>query len=248
MLEPSFTLIKLKALVITKIGEKLMKYYIDTGNLAEIETALSQNLIDGITTNPTLVMKEGKDFKFLLTSISKLLKQYKVSKDFTVSAEVTAPDTKGMVAQGKELAKIDPHIIVKIPMTIEGLQAVRELAKFKIRCNVTLCFSVNQAVMAAKAGAFIVSPFIGRLDDSGEDGSELIERIRVAYDNYGYQTQILAASIRTENHVENATLSGSDIATIPNKVLTKLITHPLTKKGLEQFNKDWETFQKGQKK
>lgn len=222
-----------------------MKYYIDTGNLTEIETALQQQIIDGITTNPTLVMKEGKDFKFLLTSIAKLLKTYKVSKDFTVSAEVTAPDTKGMVAQGKELAKIDSHIIVKIPMTIEGLQAVRELAKSKIRCNVTLCFSVNQAVLAAKAGAFVVSPFIGRLDDAKEDGIQVVKDIRLAFDNYGFKTQILAASIRSVDHVTQSILAGAEIATIPNKVLTQLVKHPLTDKGLDKFNKDWETFQKG---
>lgn len=222
-----------------------MKYYIDTGNLNDIESALQKNLIDGITTNPSLVLKEGKDFKFLLTSIAALLKKYKVDKDFTVSAEVTAPDTKGMVAQGKELVKIDSHIIVKIPMTIEGLQAVRELAKAKIRCNVTLCFSVNQAILAAKAGAFCVSPFIGRLDDIKEDGLGLIQDIRVAFDNYNVDTKILAASIRSNEHVTGSTLAGADIATIPSKILFQLIKHPLTDKGIDKFNADWKKFQEG---
>ena len=221
-----------------------MKLYIDTGNIDEIEKALSLKLIDGITTNPSLILKEGKNFKDLLKKIDSLLKKYAVSKDFTVSAEVTASDSKGMFSQGKELASLSKFIIVKVPLNEEGLLAVRLLSAKGIRTNVTLCFSVNQALLAAKAGAFIVSPFVGRLNDIGQGGMQLLEDIKKVYTYYGFKTQILGASIRDTKQVSDASLLGIDIVTVPSKVLFSLMSHELTTKGIEKFNQDWESYLK----
>ena len=172
-----------------------------------------------------------------------ILSEY--SKDFTVSAEVTKDLADEMVEQGLELAALDPHIVIKIPMTEEGIKAVRRLSDKGIRTNVTLCFSVEQALLAAKAGAFLISPFLGRLDDIGEDGLKLVHEIRTVYDNYGFDTQILSASIRSINHVKHCSLIGSDVITMPYKVFAQMFNHSLTDKGLEKFKADWEEFLNG---
>lgn len=219
-----------------------MKIYIDTGNIEEILAAADTGLIDGVTTNPSLIAKEGKDFTSTLKEISSILS--KTGKDFTLSAEVTEQTCNAMVKQGIPLAKIDKHVIIKCPLTVEGLKATQQFTKQGIRVNVTLCFSPTQALLAAKAGAFIVSPFIGRIDDTSWDGMQLIRDIRKIYDNYGYKTQILTASVRNPIHVKEAALAGSDIATIPFKVFMQLFKHPLTDIGNEQFLKDWKAFSK----
>ncbi|MFT4326302.1 MAG: fructose-6-phosphate aldolase [Candidatus Woesearchaeota archaeon] len=218
-----------------------MKLYLDTGDLSEIESVAQTGLLDGVTTNPSLIKKTKKPFEEQLVAITTILTENHC-KDFTVSAEVTADDCDGMVKQGLLLAKLSPHIIIKVPLTKEGLLAVREFAKKNIRTNVTLCFNVSQALLAAKAGAFIVSPFVGRLDDVGQDGIELISDIRKVYDIYGYTTKILAASIRSPKHVKDVALAGTDIVTIPFKVFEKMYEDPLTSAGLVQFKKDWEDY------
>lgn len=217
-----------------------MKIYLDTGNIEEIQHAAGIGLIDGVTTNPTLIAREGRDFKTVIKEIAKIVS--KVTDDFTVSAEVTADDAAGMVKEGLDLAKLDKHVIIKCPMTPEGLNATRLLSQKKIRVNVTLVFSANQALLAAKAGAFVVSPFLGRLDDAGHDGMRLIKNIRTIFDNYGFKTGILAASIRHPLHVLESAKAGADIATIPYGVYKKLFLHPLTDKGIASFKKDWEAF------
>ena len=210
-----------------------MQIFLDTANLDEISRAAAMGLVDGVTTNPSLMAKETGDPREILASIAEL-----VPGD--VSAEVLSTDTAGMVAEGRELATIAPNIIIKCPLTPDGLRAVRELKEEGIRVNVTLCFSVPQALFAAKAGAYIVSPFVGRLDDISAPGMQLIADIREVYDNYGFATQILVASIRNPLHVVEAARLGADIATMPAKVLDLLIKHPLTDIGLERFLKDWE--------
>lgn len=213
-----------------------MKFFIDTANLDEIKKAASFGVIDGVTTNPSLVSKEGNiDFHTRIKEISEVIKG-------PISAEVVSLDSEGMVEEAKELAKIASNVVVKIPMTIEGLKAVKTLSKEGIKTNVTLVFSANQALLAAKAGATFVSPFIGRLDDRGHDGMELVEEIRTIYDNYCYETEVLAASIRHPLHVKQAALAGADISTIPYKVIEKMSKHPLTDQGLESFLSDWEKF------
>ena len=224
-----------------------MKIYLDTGNVEEIKEAASTGLIDGVTTNPSLIAKEGRDFKTELKEIVSILK--KTGKDFTVSAEVTdTASAQSMVKQGRELSKLDKHVLVKVPLTKEGLKAVNTLSSEGIRCNVTLCFSANQALLAAKAGAWCVSPFEGRIDDSGHDGSQLIYQIRTLYDNYNFKTQILAASIRSANHVLECGQIGADIVTIPNKVFNQLFTHPLTDVGIKKFETDWKLYEMMKKK
>lgn len=208
-----------------------MEFFIDTGNLDEIKEAQSWGIIDGVTTNPSLVAKEGIDQATLITDIAKLV-------DGPISAEVISTDAKGMLKEAYELVKIHPNVVIKLPMTKDGMIACKELSDNDIKTNVTLVFSANQALVAAKAGATYVSPFIGRLDDIGQTGMQLIGEIREIFDNYGYMTKILAASIRHVDHVKFSALTGADVATIPFSVIAKLFSHPLTTSGLEQFLKD----------
>lgn len=212
-----------------------MKFFIDTANIDEIKEANALGIVAGVTTNPSLVAKEGVSFHDRLKEITK-----EVSG--SVSAEVIAEDAEGMVKEGKELAAIAPNITVKVPMTLEGLKAVKQFSEAKIKTNVTLIFNANQALLAARAGATYVSPFIGRLDDIGHDGMELITTISDLFDLHGIKTEIIAASIRHPLHVTDAALCGADIATIPYNVLGTLVKHPLTDQGIEKFLADWETF------
>jgi len=211
-----------------------MKFFIDTANLDEIRQANEIGLIDGVTTNPSLVAKEGNvDFKEHIAKICSIVKG-------DVSAEVTALDTEGMLNQGRELAAIAPNVVVKCPLTIDGLKATRIFASEGIKVNVTLCFSPAQAILAAKAGAAYISPFIGRLDDIATNGMQLISDIVQIYDNYAFETEVLAASIRHPMHIVDCALAGADVATIPFKVIKQLVNHPLTDKGLEAFLADWK--------
>jgi transaldolase len=220
-----------------------LKLYIDSGNIEEIEKAAATGMVDGVTTNPTLISREHTSFEDLLLQIVAILKKY--SSDFTVSGEVTAKKTKDIVEQGLKLAALDSHIIVKVPLTEEGIKAVRIFSQKGIRTNVTLVFSAAQALLAAKAGAYIVSPFLGRVDDMGEDDDVLMEEIRHIYDNYGFKTKILVASIRSPLQIKHAAYLGMDIATMPYSVFSKLFKHPLTDTGLAQFDADWEAYQRG---
>jgi len=210
-----------------------MKFFIDTANIEEIKKANELGLLDGVTTNPSLVSKEGREFKELIIEICGIV-------NGPVSAEVISSDAKGMIKEAKELAKLADNIVVKIPLIKEGLKAVKILSEEGIRTNVTLCFSAVQALMAAKAGANYISPFVGRLDDIGHDGMEVVEQILGIYENYGYETEIIVASIRNPIHVLKAALMGADIATIPFNVMEQLIKHPLTDAGLEKFLADWK--------
>jgi transaldolase len=211
-----------------------MKFFLDTASLKDISWAAQAGLIDGITTNPSLLAKQAGDLdpRDVLKEICSLV-------DGPVSAEVVAIDAEGMVSEGKELAKIADNIVVKIPMLEAGMVAVRRLAEAGIKTNVTLCFSSVQCLIAAKAGASYVSPFIGRLDDVGQEGMDVIREARVIFDNYQLATEILAASIRHPRHVVEAAMIGADVATLPPDVLRKLLQHPLTDRGLEQFLADW---------
>ncbi|HTP79578.1 MAG TPA: fructose-6-phosphate aldolase [Bacteroidota bacterium] len=214
-----------------------MKFFIDSANLQEIKEAASMGLLDGVTTNPSLVAKEGKDFRKLLEEICAVV-------DGDISAEVVSTDVEGMMKEGRDLSKIHKNIVVKIPLIKEGLKAVKRLKEEGIRTNVTLCFSPNQALMAAKAGAYIISPFIGRLDDISQNGMDLIRQVVTIYRNYRYPTQVLVASIRHPVHVVEAAMIGADICTMPFKVIDQLIKHPLTDIGLERFLADWRKSQK----
>jgi transaldolase len=210
-----------------------MKFFADTADLDEIRDLAETGLIDGVTTNPSLVAKTGRDFKETIREICAMI-------DGPVSAEVAALDADGMVEEGRELAKIADNVTIKVPLTWDGLKACRTLTQAGTKVNVTLCFSANQALLAAKAGATFVSPFIGRLDDIGLDGIELIGEIRAIYDNYdGLSTEILAASIRSPNQVKLAALAGADVATIPPSIIKGLVNHPLTDKGIAAFLADW---------
>lgn len=210
-----------------------MKFFIDTANLDEIKKAVDMGMVDGVTTNPSLIARENKPFREIIKDICKIV-------DGPISAEVIALDAEGMVREGRELAAIHANIVIKIPMTTEGLKAVKQLADEKIKTNVTLVFSASQALMAAKAGASYASPFVGRLDDISQNGMDLISDIMNIYDNYGYATEVIVASIRNPNHVVDAALLGAHIATIPFKVIAQLARHPLTDLGMEQFLADWE--------
>ena len=211
-----------------------MKFFVDTADVAEIKDLAATGLLDGVTTNPTLVAKAGRDFKTIIREICDIVPG-------PVSAEVAALDAEGMIMEGRILAKIAENVTVKVPLTMDGLKACRVLTGEGTMVNVTLCFSATQALLAAKAGATFVSPFIGRLDDIGLDGMELIREIRVIYDNYAdLNTEILAASIRTVNHVKDAAMIGADVATVPPAILKALVKHPLTEKGIEQFLADWK--------
>ena len=210
-----------------------MKFFLDSADVGEIERLHATGMVDGVTTNPSLIAKSGKSFGVVLGDICRLVKG-------SVSAEVVATDAQGMINQGLYLSKIAENITVKVPCTWEGIKACRTLADEGRDVNVTLCFSANQALIAAKAGAAFISPFIGRIDDTGENGMELIEEIRDVYDNYAFDTEILAASIRNADHVKEAALAGADVATLPPKILESLIEHPLTDKGLQMFLDDWK--------
>jgi len=214
-----------------------MKFFIDTANIAEIKEAASMGVVDGVTTNPSLVAKEGKDFRKLLEEICAIV-------DGPISAEVISTDFDGIMKEGRDLAKIHRNIVVKVPLIREGLKAVKALKAEGIRTNVTLCFSPTQALLAAKAGAYFISPFIGRLDDISTNGMELIRQIVTIYRNYQYDTQVLVASVRHPLHVVEAAMIGADICTIPFKVIEQLIKHPLTDIGLQKFLDDWNKSQK----
>ena len=208
-----------------------MKFFVDTADTTEIKELAATGLIDGVTTNPSLITKSGRDFKEVIAEICDLTEGH-------VSAEVVATEWEAMVDEGKKLQAIASNVAVKLPLTMDGLRACRELTNMGTAVNVTLCFSANQALLAAKAGAAYISPFIGRLDDINVDGMELIEEIRVIYDNYMFETEILAASIRSANHVKLCALAGADVATVPPNVLKSLANHPLTDKGLAAFLAD----------
>ncbi len=214
-----------------------MKFFLDTGNVNEIREAASLGVVDGVTTNPSLIAKEGRDFHEVLREIVSIV-------NGPISAEVTSTNHEEMLDQGRELAKLHPNIVIKVPLTKEGLQTCRRLRQEEIRVNVTLCFSASQALLAAKADATYVSPFVGRLDDISEDGMELIRQIRVIYDNYDFATQILVASIRHPMHVVESALAGADVATMPLKVVYQLLRHPLTDIGQEKFLADWKKLKK----
>jgi transaldolase len=214
--------------------EMPMKFFVDTADVAEIRELAATGLLDGVTTNPSLVAKAGRDFKEIIAEICEVVSG-------PVSAEVAALDAEGMLKEGRTLAKIAKNVAVKVPLTWAGLKACKALTSEGTMVNVTLCFSANQALLAAKAGATFVSPFIGRLDDIGLDGMDLIREIRTIYDNYpALKTEILAASIRNVGHVREAALIGADVATVPPGVLKALVAHPLTDKGVEMFLADWK--------
>ena len=208
-----------------------MEFFLDTGIVAEIKEAATWGIVDGVTTNPSLIAQSGRGQKEVIQEIAAII-------NGPISAEVIATEALGMIEEGKELAKIHPNIVIKIPMTVEGIKACKWFSENNIKTNVTLVFSCNQALLAAKVGATYVSPFIGRLDDIGHDGMAIIEEIRTIYDNYGYTTQILAASIRTTTHVRDAALIGADVGTMPFAVMKKLYSHTLTEKGLATFLED----------
>lgn len=209
-----------------------MKFFVDTADVAEIAELAETGLLDGVTTNPSLILKSGRDIREVTLEICGLV-------DGPVSAEVTALKAADMIAEGRLLARIADNVVVKLPMTLEGVTACTALTGEGIDTNVTLCFTANQALLAAKAGATFISPFVGRLDDIGQDGMELIREIRAIYDTYDFRTQILAASIRSPLHVRDAALAGADVATMPPAVIRALANHPLTDKGLEAFLADW---------
>lgn len=209
-----------------------MELYIDTANLDEIKEAHDLGVLDGVTTNPSLIAKEGIDYGKRLAEICEVVSG-------PVSAEVIALEAQAMIAEGKDRAQIASNIVVKLPCTVDGLQACKSLSDEGIKTNMTLCFQPLQAMMVAKAGAFLISPFIGRLDDIGEDGMDLIQRTRQIYDNYGYPTKILAASVRHPKHMLDCAMCGADVATVPLKVIKQLMNHPLTDSGIETFLADY---------
>ena len=214
-----------------------MKFFIDTANIDEIKEAHSMGMVDGVTTNPSLIAKEGRDFEEIIKEICDIV-------DGPISAEVISLDADGMVEEARDLAKIHSNIVIKIPMTVDGLKATRQLSDEGIKTNVTLIFSPLQALMAAKAGATYVSPFVGRLDDLSSEGMLLVEQIVEIYSNYAFETEIIVASIRNPLHVLDSAIIGADIATIPFSVLAKLAAHPLTDKGIKAFLDDWKKAKK----
>jgi transaldolase len=215
-----------------------MKFFIDTAEIAEIRAACELGLVDGVTTNPSLIAKSGRIFSEVLAEIAALV-------DGPISAEVIALDAPGMIAEGRKLVKISPNIVIKVPMTGEGLKATQVFSKEGIKTNVTLIFSALQALLAAKAGATYVSPFVGRLDDIGHDGMDGVDQIKTIFSNYGYSTEIIVASVRSPLHVHNAALIGADICTIPFSVMTQLAKHPLTDIGIDKFLADWQKTKQG---
>jgi transaldolase len=212
---------------------RTMKFFIDTANITEIKKAVEMGMVDGVTTNPSLIAREDKPFEEILKEICETV-------DGPISAEVVSLEAEGMLEEGRKLAEIHPNIVIKVPMIIEGLKAVKQFAAEGIKTNVTLVFSSAQALLAAKAGASFVSPFIGRLDDISQTGMDLVADIMNIYDNYGYQTEVIVASVRNPLHVMESALIGADIATIPYKVIAQLAKHPLTDIGMENFLADWE--------
>lgn len=214
-----------------------MKFYLDTANVKEIHEAASLGLLDGVTTNPSLVAKEGRSFKEVLVEICNLV-------DGPISAEVVSVEADAMVKEGRELAKIHKNIVVKVPLIAEGLKATKRLAAEGIKVNVTLCFSPTQALLAAKAGAWCVSPFIGRLDDISSNGMELIRQILTIYRNYDFKTYVLVASVRHPQHVVEAALAGGHICTMPFAIFQQMVKHPLTDNGLKKFLADWDAMAK----
>ncbi len=210
-----------------------MKFFIDTANINDILKGVELGMVDGVTTNPSLIAKENKPFEEIISEICRIV-------DGPVSAEVVSLDVEGMVAEARKLAALNEKIVVKVPMTTEGIKAVKRLTAEGIKTNVTLVFSVAQALLAAKAGATYVSPFVGRLDDIGVNGMDLIHDIMTVYSNYGFQSEVIVASVRSPQHVLDAALIGADIATIPLKVIEQLARHPLTDIGIQQFLADWE--------
>lgn len=217
-----------------------MYFFIDTANIDEIKEISKWGILSGVTTNPSLIAKEGRDFKQVVSEITSLV-------DGPISAEVNSYDAEGMAEEGRELSKIHPNIVVKIPMTEEGLKAIALLSKENIKTNCTLIFSVNQALLAASSGATFVSPFVGRIDDIGYDGMKLISDIMNVFEKNAIETSVIAASIRTIAHVNNCAKAGCDIATIPYKVFKQMIKHPLTERGIEIFKNDWNKFKEGSK-
>jgi transaldolase len=219
-----------------KEGDSTVLLFLDTANLDEIKEIVGWGVLGGVTTNPSLVSKEHQDFKKVVKEICKIVSG-------PVSAEVTAPDVDGMLKQGRDIATWAENVVVKCPLTPDGLAVTRALSKDGIKVNVTLCFSVNQAILAAQAGAYIVSPFVGRLDDINEDGCALVEQIVEVFHIQGLETKVLAASIRTPQHVTRCALAGADIATLPHKIFKQLVKHPLTDAGVEKFMEDWKAMQ-----
>ena len=210
-----------------------MRFFLDTANIDEIKAVNDMGVISGVTTNPSLIAKEGKDFKETIKEIASIV-------DGPISGEVNSDDAEGMIVEGRQIAAIHPNMVVKIPMTAEGLKAVKVLTKEGIKTNVTLVFSATQALLAARAGATYVSPFLGRLDDISTPGMDLIRTIAEIFEVHGIETQIIAASVRNPIHVIDAALAGADIATVPTKVVNQMLKHPLTDQGIEKFKKDWE--------
>ncbi|HLV60412.1 MAG TPA: fructose-6-phosphate aldolase [Fredinandcohnia sp.] len=210
-----------------------MKFFIDSADIEEIRKAQSMGVLDGVTTNPSLIAKTGKPFRQVIEAICEVV-------DGPISAEVVATDYEGIVKEGRELAQVHKNIVVKVPLIVDGLRAVKTLSDEGIQTNVTLCFSANQALLAAKAGATYISPFVGRLDDIGHEGMELIAQVREIYDNYGFDTEILVASVRSPMHVLEAARIGADVATCPFSVIEQIVKHPLTDIGLAKFLEDWE--------
>jgi transaldolase len=210
-----------------------MRFFLDTANLDELKTAARWGVVDGVTTNPTLIAKEGVAIEEQIRKICEII-------EGDISAEVVATDADAMLTEGRRLAKIHKNVVVKVPLTRDGIRACSLLSREGIRVNVTLCFSAGQAILAAKAGAYFISPFVGRIDDTGWNGMELIRDIVTIYRNYGFSTQVLAASLRHSGHVIDAAKAGANIGTMPFKVLDSLFNHPLTDKGLDQFLKDYE--------
>jgi transaldolase len=209
-----------------------MRFFLDTANLDELKTGASWGILDGCTTNPSLIAKEGIKFEDRIRQITGIV-------DGDISAEVVATETNAMLTEGRALAKIHKNIVVKVPLTRDGIKACSTLSREGIRVNVTLCFSAGQALLAAKAGAYFISPFVGRVDDTGWDGMQLIRDICLIYKNYGFSTQVLAASLRSVNHVIDAAKAGAHVGTMPFKVMDGLFSHPLTDRGLDQFLKDY---------
>ncbi|GAV25262.1 fructose-6-phosphate aldolase [Carboxydothermus islandicus] len=214
-----------------------MEIFLDTANIEEIKKGASLGIISGVTTNPSLIAREGRDLKEVVMEIAGLI-------DGPISAEVISLEYEGMVKEAEELSKLHPNITIKIPMTWDGVRAVKTLSQKGIKTNVTLVFSANQALLAALAGATFVSPFVGRLDDTGHDGVYLIEEIKAIYENYNFKTKIIAASIRHPLHVTQVAKAGADIATVPFKVLTQMFAHPQTKEGIEKFLADWQAMKR----